>query len=146
VLSGTIKDLGLLPLLYKVDSKEEALLPEMWVKANPSLPFFPNLQKEMDKDLIKIKYQPHKAIDFLTKRMNFPSEDNYLVVAPWEKILATNKPIPYDELEGLSCIGAIDFAQITDFCSVGLLFKHNGMRYFIEHTFVCHKALQISFD
>lgn len=143
VLNGEIKDIGLLPLLYKIDSKEEALNPAMWVKANPSLPYFPNLQKEMEKDLVKMKYQPHKAIDFLTKRMNFPSEDNYVVVAPWEKILATNKPIPYNELEGLSCIGAVDYAQITDFCSVGLLFKYNGMRYFIEHTFVCHKALQI---
>ena len=143
VLSGAIKDIGLLPLLYKIDSKEEALNPAMWVKANPSLPYFPNLQKEMEKDLIKMKYQPHKAIDFLTKRMNFPSEDNYLVVAPWEKILATNKPIPYEELEGLECIGWIDYAMITDFASVGLMFKHKGKRVCIEHTFVCHKALQV---
>lgn len=143
VLSGEIKDLGLLPLLYKIDSKEEALHPDKWVKANPSLPFFPNLKKEMEKDLVKMKYQPHKAIDFLTKRMNFPSEDNFAVVTPWEKILATNKPIPYEDLEGLSCIGAIDYAMITDFASVGLLFKHKGLRYYIEHTFVCHKALQI---
>lgn len=143
VLDGEIKDLGLLPLLYKIDKKEEAEDPAMWVKANPSLPYFPNLRKEMDKDAIKMKYQPHKAIDFLTKRMNYPAEDCYAVVAPWEKILATNRPIPYEGLEGLSCIGAIDFAQITDFASVGLLFKYNGLRYYIEHTFVCHKALQI---
>lgn len=143
ILNGEIKDLGLLPLIYKIDKKEEALDPNMWVKANPSLPYFPNLKKEMDKDAIKMKYQPHIAIEFLTKRMNFPAEDAYTVVAPWEKILATNKPIPYEELEGLSCIGAIDFAQITDFASVGLLFKYNGMRYYLEHTFVCHKALEV---
>lgn len=143
VLSGEIKDLGLLPLLYKIDKKEEAMDPAMWTKANPSLYYFPNLKIEMDKDLIKMKYQPHKAIDFLTKRMNFPSEDNFLVVAPWEKILATNKPIPYDEMEGLCCIGWIDFAMITDFASVGLLFKHRGKRYCAEHTFVCYKALQV---
>lgn len=143
ILNGTITDLGMLPLIYKIDKKEEALDSNMWVKANPSLPYFPNLKKEMEKDLIKMKYQPHKAIDFYTKRMNFPTEDIYTVVAPWEKILATNKPIPYEDLKGLSCVGAIDYAMITDFASVGLLFKHKGLRYYIEHTFVCHKALKI---
>lgn len=143
VLTGEITDLGLLPLIYKIDKKEEAEDPTMWVKANPSLPYFPELQKELKKDSIKMKYQPHKAIDFLTKRMNFPTEDNYTAAVPWEKILATNKPIPYEELEGLSCIGAVDYAQITDFASCGLLFKYKGYRYWIEHTFVCYKALEI---
>lgn len=143
VLSGEITDLGLLPLIYKIDDKEEAMDPKMWVKANPSLPYFPELQKEMDKDAVKMKYQPHIAIDFLTKRMNFPTEDAYTAAVPWEKILKTDKPIPYEELKGMQCIGAIDYAQVTDFASIGLLFKHNGMRYWMEHTFVCHKALKI---
>jgi phage terminase large subunit-like protein len=143
VLTGEIKDLGLLPLIYKIDKKEEAENPKMWVKANPSLPYFPNLQKEMHKDFTKMKYQSHIYIDFMTKRMNYPVEDMYTPAVPWEKILKTNKPIPYDKLIGQQCIGAIDYAQITDFASVGLLFKHNGMRYWIEHTFVCHKALKM---
>ncbi|HHX59781.1 MAG TPA: terminase large subunit [Epulopiscium sp.] len=143
VLSGEITDLGLLPLIYKIDEEEEAMDPDMWIKANPSLPYFPELQKEMDKDAVKMKYQPHIAIDFLTKRMNFPTEDAYTAAVPWEKILKTDKPIPYKELKGMACIGAVDYAQITDFASVGLLFKHNGVRYWMEHTFVCHKALKI---
>lgn len=143
VLTGEIKDLGLLPLIYKINKKEDAENPDMWVMANPSLPYFPELQKEMHKDFVKMKYQPHVYIDFMTKRMNFPTEDNYTAAVPWEKILTTNQPIPYNDLKGLSCIGAIDYAQINDFCSVGLLFKHNGMRYWIEHTFVCHKALEM---
>lgn len=143
VLEGEIKDLGFLPLIYKIDKKEEAEDPKMWPKANPSLPHFPVLKKEMKKEATKMKYQPHKAQDFLTKRMNYPAEDNFTVVAPWEKILATNQNIPYEELKGQECIGAIDYARTTDFASCGLLFKHNGKRYYIEHTFVCHKALEI---
>ena len=143
VLEGEIKDLGFLPLIYKIDKKEEAEDPKMWPKANPSLPHFSVLKKEMKKEATKMKYQPHKAQDFLTKRMNYPAEDNFTVVAPWEKILATNQKIPYEELKGQECIGAIDYARTTDFASCGLLFKHNGKRYYIEHTFVCHKALEI---
>lgn len=143
VLSGEVKDIGFLPLIYKLDDKEEVHNPENWVKANPSLPYFPELQKELKKAYTKMKYQSHLAIDFMTKRMNLPAQDNFTVVAPWEKILATNQPIPYAELEGLKCIGAIDYARTTDFASCGLLFKYKGKRYWIEHTFVCHLALEV---
>jgi phage terminase large subunit-like protein len=67
-------------------------------------------------------------------------------VAEWEKIKAAaspERPIPYDELEGLPCIGALDYASIRDFVSTGLLFKHKGKRYYIEHTFICHLASQL---
>lgn len=143
VLNGKIKDLGLCPLIYKIDSKEEVNNPDLWVKANPSLPYFPNLKKEMKKAFIKMKYQLHIAIDFMTKRMNLPAQDNFTAAVPWEKILATNRPIPYKELEGLECLGGVDYAKIYDFASCGLLFKYNGFKYWIEHTFVCHKALEV---
>ena len=143
VLSGEIKDLGLLPLIYKLDDKEEVHDPKNWVKANPSLPYLPELRKELKKAYTKMKYQPQLAIDFMTKRMNLPAQDNFIVVAPWEKILATNQPIPYEELKGLQCIGAVDYARTTDFASCGLLFKYQGKRYWLEHTFVCHLALKV---
>lgn len=143
VLSGEITNLGFLPLIYKLDDKEEVHDKAMWLKANPSLPYFPELQKELDKAYTKMEYQPQLAIDFMTKRMNLPAQDNFVIVAPWEKILATNQPIPHKELEGLQCLGAIDYARTTDFASCGLLFKYQGKRYWLEHTFVCHKALEI---
>jgi len=143
VLSGEIKDIGLLPLIYKLDDKEEVHDPKNWVKANPSLPYLPELRKELKKAYTKMKYQPQLAIDFMTKRMNLPAQDNFIVVAPWEKILATNQPIPYEELKGLQCIGAVDYARTTDFASCGLLFKYQGKRYWLEHTFVCHLALKV---
>lgn len=144
VLDGKIKDLGLLPLIYKLDDKKEVDDPNNWVKANPSLPYFPNLKKEMDKAYIKMQYQPHIALDFMTKRMNLPAQDAFIAAVPWEKILKTNREIPYEQLQGMQCLGAIDYAMVTDFVSVGLLFKYGGLRYWIEHTFVCHKALEIT--
>jgi len=141
VLDGEITDIGFLPLIYKLDHKDEVHDKSKWVKANPSLPYFPELQKELNKAYIKMEHQPQLAIDFMTKRMNMPAQDNFLVVAPWKKILATNQPIP--DLTGLQCIGAIDYARTTDFASCGLLFKYKGKRYWIEHTFVCHLALKI---
>ncbi|MFP4042885.1 MAG: terminase TerL endonuclease subunit [Bacteroidales bacterium] len=143
VLDGEIDELGFLPLIWKIDEKEEAENEEMWVKACPSINHFPELRKEMKKEAVKMEYQPHIAQEFLTKRMNMPAEDNFEVVAPWEKIKATNQPVPYEKLEGLECIGALDYARTTDFASCGLLFKYGGKRYWLEHTFVCHLALEM---
>lgn len=143
ILNGVITELGYVPLIWELDDEKEAEEEENWEKANPSIEYFPDLMNEARKHWIDAKYQKDAAIEFYTKRMNLPQEDTYTAVAPWEKILATNKPIPYKELEGLDCVGGIDYASIHDFCSVGLLFKHNGKRYWIEHTFVNHKALKI---
>ncbi len=143
VLNGEIEDIGLLPLLYMLDSKEEVEDESNWVKAVPSYPYFPFLQKEMRKEATKMKYQHHIRIEFLTKRMNCIVEDVQAVAVPWDQIQATNKLIPYEDLKENECIGAIDYALITDFASVGLLFKQKGIRYFIEHTFVCYKALEV---
>lgn len=143
VLAGERTSLGFLPLIWKIDEREEARNPDMWVKANPSLPYFPELRKELEKSLVLMEHRHQEAIDFLTKRMNLPTEEAYAAAVPWEKIQATNRPILYDELKGLQCIGAVDYAQVTDFASCGLLFKHKGLRYWIEHTFVCHLALKV---
>ena len=44
VLNGTIKDLGLLPLIYKIADEKEASNPDLWHKANPSLKYFTELK------------------------------------------------------------------------------------------------------
>lgn len=142
VLNGDIQNLGLLPLIYKLDDRDEVHDKSKWVKANPSMPYFPELEKELETQYIRMEHQPQLAMDYLTKRMNLPAEDSHVVVASREKISACNKPIPFDEIEGFECIGAVDYAQINDFASCGLLFKHAGKRIWYTHSFVCHLALK----
>ena len=57
----------------------------------------------------------------MTKRMNMPETDTQSVVAPWDDIMATNRPIP--PLENNECIGGLDYASLKDFAAVGLLFR-----------------------
>lgn len=141
---GIAEVLSTLPLIYKLDSEKEAENPELWEKANPSINYFPHLKTEIEKHWINIKYKPGTEIEFYTKRMNLPRQDTHSVVARWEDIKAcTREPINLDEFEGMDCIGGIDYASVNDFCSVGLLFKKNGIRYWYEHTFVNKKALEM---
>ena len=70
----------------------------------------------------------------MTKRMNLPEVDEEKVVAPWEEIKATNKPLP--NLENKACIGGLDYALVRDFASVGLLFRDNDEYYWLTHSFI----------
>lgn len=141
ILSGEDKKSRMLPLLYRLDDKSEVDNFENWYKANPSLKFFSTLRVQMEQEYEDMKTQQQMEIEFMTKRMNIPAQDNMLEVAPWEKILATNQPIP--DIAGLSCIGGVDFSLTTDFTGVGLLFKYGEKRVWIHHTFICHKALEM---
>lgn len=143
VLDGKEEALGFLPLLYELDDDDEVHDEKKWNKANPSLKYLPGLKNRMQREYYRAKSSSEVFVEFMTKRMNRPRQKNYAPVAEWDKIVATNQPIPYQELEGLTCVGGVDYTSIRDFCSCGLLFKHKGMRYWLEHTFVNKKALEI---
>lgn len=142
VLNGDSDELGILPLPYRINTKSDAKDPDKWVMANPSLPYLPTLRKKMEKDYSWMLKVPSKAVEFFTKRMNLPAQDAYAAVATYEQVKATNRPIPLDSLRGMDCVGAVDYAELRDFTSVGLLFKKDGLYYWHEHTFVCYKALE----
>ena len=76
VLSGEITTLRFLPLIYEIDEEEERDDPAMWVKANPSLPYFPTLKFQMEQEYELAKHQPSMASEFMTKRMNLPAVDS----------------------------------------------------------------------
>ncbi|MDF2881684.1 MAG: putative prophage lambdaBa04, terminase, large subunit [Clostridiaceae bacterium] len=138
VLNGIIKDLGFLPLLYHIDSEEEALNPEMWHKANPSLKYLPELKKQMNKEFIQMKYTPSIERDFYTKRMNWPKSNAELPVTEWVNIEATSKPLP--DLKGRSCTIGIDYTKITDLASVDIHFRDGDLRFDISHSWLCLKS------
>lgn len=141
ILNGENKNSKMLPILYRLDHEDEVHNFEMWNKANPSLRFFPTLKAKMEQEYYEMERQPQMAVEFMTKRMNLPAQNCYTPVATWEKIVATNRPIP--DLRGYPCIGAIDYASVQDFASCGLLFKHGDERVWVQHTFICHKALKM---
>lgn len=141
VLNGTIKDLGFLPLLYHIDSEDEALDPEMWHKANPSLKYLPELKKQMDKEFIQMKYTPSVERDFYTKRMNWPKNNADVAVTDWDNIAATNKPIP--DLKGRQATIGIDYMKINDLASVNIHFRDGDKRYDVSHSWLCLQSADL---
>ena len=138
ILNGDIGDNGLLPFICRLDSKDEADDSSMWVKANPSLPYRPDLQIIIEKEYIDWKRNPVANADFMTKRMNLPQTDTEIAVTEWENIAATNQPLP--NLFGKECLCGIDYASVTDFASVNLHFRDGDIRYDINHSWLCLRS------
>lgn len=126
------------PFICKLDHEDEVHDINKWEKANPSFRYNTHLQHEMKQEYDLMKYNSALRMEFMTKRMNLPQEDVRKEVATYKDRLATDQEIP--ELTNIESVGGVDYAQVRDFCSVGLLFKANGKRYWLHHTFMHHTA------
>jgi len=135
ILNGTIKNLRWLPLIYRIDKEEEALNPQMWHKANPSLKYLPSLKLEMEQQFIEMKYRPAIEEEFYTKRLNWPKGNRELQVTEWDNIVATNRPLP--DLTGWSCTVGIDYTKLRDWAAVNFHFKKGDQRYDFGRYWVC---------
>lgn len=141
VLNGDLPNSRMFPFICRLDDPEEVSNQRLWEKANPSIESLPDLKLEMVLEYDRMQERPSARIEFMTKRMNIPSQLSQDGVADWDKIVATNQEFP--DLEGAECIGGIDYADTRDFVGVGLLFKKDGKRYWKHHTFINQRSLQL---
>lgn len=134
----------LFPFICKIDKFEEWKDEECWEKANPMLRELPTLREQYELDFQKALKNEQMRIEFIQKRLNFTIEDTTTAVADWEDIKATNQDVDWQDFEGCSCVGAIDYASVRDFVAVGLLFKKAEKYYFKHHTFVTSESLKLN--
>lgn len=135
ILKGEMKDNGFLPFICKLDDKEEVHDPDLWEKANPSLPYLPILKEQMHREYADYMLDPVINNAFMTKRMNILEGNKDAEVTSWENILKTKGEVP--DLRYKSCVCGIDFAKTTDFVSAFLLFKEGEKYYGIHHSWFC---------
>lgn len=128
-------DHGFLPFLCRLDSKEEVDDPVNWEKANPSLPYRPDLMEEIRKEYAEWKRSPGQLPAFMTKRMNMPSSMMDVAVTEWDNIAATNRPLP--DMKGWTCTVGIDYASLRDWASVIFHFRRGDQRYDFGRSWVC---------
>lgn len=142
VLEGAIPDNGWLPFICKLDRKSEVNDPGNWEKANPSLPYRPDLREEIAKEYIDWKADPAQFTAFITKRMNIPEGSPDREVASWPNILrCSREEVP--DMKGCKAVFGFDYASLGDFASAGVLLRDGDMRYFKTHSWLCLKSKDI---
>lgn len=142
VLFHGAPDNGCLYYITKLDEEKEVHDEKMWYKANPSLQYLPDLLHEMRMEYSKYKRNPISNQSFITKRMNLPQTFDAQSVTDWKNIKACEGG-DWPSFDGKDCIAGIDYMQISDFLSVGLLFKYKDVFYWHQHTWVCRKSLDL---
>lgn len=140
-------EIGYFPFICCIDDISEVDIPKAWIKANPSLPYMPVLANEIKLAYEEMKKFPSKRAEFVTKRMNYPARKEEFAVASWEDILRTSysdielkilRDTP--DLENRNAVIGIDFADIRDFASAGLLFKVDGVYIWRQKTWICRNS------
>ncbi len=163
VLHGEYNFTRIAPIIYKIEKKELIDIPMQkflettnkqdidftyWIQANPSLPFRSTLRNEIVQDYFNYLKKPSYVSEFYTKRFNIPEQNTETVTVEWKNIerasysdvkkkIPRNNEIP----EGSSVVVGIDFADLNDFVSAGILYKReNGEVIWQCHTWVCKKG------
>lgn len=137
ILDFKEKDFGFLPFICRLDNKNEVHKQECWYKANPSLYRRPSLFLQMEREYQDYKKNPIINKSFIDKRCNLPQMYGENPITIWENILATNQPIPYEELEGLNCTVGIDYATFSDMVGASICIRKNCKYYIISHAWMC---------
>lgn len=142
VLNGDAPDNGTLYFICRLDNEKEVYEQENWYKANPSLQYFPNLLREIQKEFENWKRDKVNNSSFMTKRMNIPKGTEMHPVTAWENIKATNRPLP--DLEGKTCVFGLDYTKTTDFLGAGLLFMIDNEIVWKPMSWYCSQSADLS--
>ena len=148
ILTTGENELGYFPFICELDNKEEADNEEAWHKANPSMEFMPILANQIKKDYLEMQKLPSKRPEFFTKRLNLPERNEEETVTKWKNILAccyedivAKTPRRTPDTKGKLAILAIDYADVRDFASAGVLTEGEENDYiWRQHTWVCAES------
>lgn len=131
-------DNGFLPFICCLDSVEQVHDEENWAMANPSLPYFPQLYEEIREEYREWLEHPDQNGSFITKRFGIRSGQKEIMVTAYEKVKATNKPLP--DLTGWACTVGLDYAELSDWAAVNLHFRRGDLRFDINHAWICKNS------
>lgn len=124
VLDGVASADRTLIMIYTLDDAEEVNDPSLWIKANPN--YGVSVDKEwLSNQVEKMRRDPSKVAPVMTKNFNIWM-DAPTVWIPDRVWSGMQSVVPLSELDGCSCIGALDLASVNDYCSFMLLFRERG--------------------
>lgn len=131
-------DRGFLPFICCLKHKSQVADEANWYMANPSLQYIPSLLQEVRSEYEDWLEHPEENPDFLTKRMGLRSQAAEVAVTDYDKVLATNRPLP--DMLGWACVVGIDYAELNDWAAVDLHFRRGEERYDINHAWLCTQS------
>ena len=148
ILTTGENPMGIFPFICELNDMSQIDDPDAWHMANPSMEYLPTLASQIMKDYIEQQLLPSKRPEFIAKRMNLKTTLEEQAVTSWNNILRccyediekkTPRNVP--DTKGQLAVIGIDYADIRDFASAGVLTKTDQGEYVWEqHTWVCAQS------
>lgn len=138
VATGSITDLRFLPVLYKLDSREEWTNPECWEKANPGLGTIKSREQLAD-DVEKAKNDPSYLPTLLVK--DFDIQENAASTWLTYQEAVNETVVSMDYLRKSYAVGGCDLAAVRDLtCATLLIRKPEDPRYYVLQKYFLPSA------
>lgn len=133
VLDGMVKDETFLPIMYELDSREEWLDPNMWIKANPGLNKIKSL-KYMTDMASRAKEDPMSLNGILVKDFNIRGTST----EAWLPYEVVNNELTFDiqDLKNSYAVGGVDLSSTTDLTCATLMVIKKGVKYVVQQYFM----------
>ena len=147
ILDGGENKIGLFPFICRLDDISEAGDFDAMHKANPTMEYLPTLERKIMQDYTAAQENPKLWAEYVTMRCNLPEEK------PGEQQVATipeilrcsytgstleelekREPRPVPDTKGQPAIIGIDYADVRDFMSCGVLTKAGDDYVWTQHT------------
>ena len=137
------------PFICKADKVKDDRLGDDDVQhqANPSMEFLPNLERQIKTDYLEAVKMPSKMPEYKTKRLNLPARNEEQTVTSWENILRCSyedielkTPRPTPDTKGKFAVIGIDYADVRDFASAGVLVDCDGEFVWRQRTWICKQS------
>ncbi|HAB94179.1 MAG TPA: terminase [Lachnospiraceae bacterium] len=148
ILEGGANPLGIFPFLCRLDRESEIGKWDPMHKANPSMEYLPTLERAIARGYERAKNDQDKWREYVTKRCNLPQLREEQAVTSWKNILlcsykdAKRKTLrKTQDTRGKSAIIGIDYADVRDFASAGILtIDDDGNHIWRQHTWICSES------
>ena len=132
---GKKKDDTLLPILYEIDSRDEWVDPQMWIKANPGLGAIKQY-KTLAAFVERAKNNPADLPGVLCKDFNYRENDNSVWLS-YDQI-KNDAVFDMSEVYNTYAIGGCDLSATTDLTAATLLIRKpaDNTVYVLQHYFL----------
>ena len=143
VLNGTIKDLRFLPLIYELDSIDEWLIEDAWIKANPGIDTIKS--REYLKEMVqKAKDDPSFKPTVLVKDFNVPQSGSATWL-PFEWVV-NESTFTMEEVSHSYAIGGCDLSSVYDLTCATLVIRKPDKEsvYVLQKYFIPQKKIEES--
>lgn len=143
ILDGSIHDDRFLPIIYKLDKRDEIYDEAMWVKANPGLGTIKSWEYLRDR-VNKAKQSPSSMPSLLTKEFNLRSGAYSAYMDVTECV--NNTPIDFSLADVPYCVVGIDHAEKGDLAAAVARFMRPGDTNYYElaRFWIPEKSIEIN--